>query len=230
MDKLHLALLRIGFSAGDDLGLVLAGGYALGAHQLLDRPSQDIDFATASAIPLPDVCGRLAEAYRRAGFEVDVVEATPRMARLVVRRNDEVCEVDLLKEAIGPPTVMSIGPVLSFQDAVGLKMRALHDRAAHRDFLDIRAANARLAYRELESLGAAHAPHFSLEELADRLGSIDERDERRFRSYGLAADEIAELQRWARTWESDLRRRIAGGEADPQRARAADWDAYLDDE
>jgi hypothetical protein len=41
MEELHRRLLRIGFQAGDDLGLVLAGGYALGAHDLLDRPSQD---------------------------------------------------------------------------------------------------------------------------------------------------------------------------------------------
>ncbi|NES26758.1 hypothetical protein GCE86_30125 [Micromonospora terminaliae] len=46
MDTLRRRLLKIGFSAGDDLGLVLAGGYAMCAHELVDRPSQDIDFAT----------------------------------------------------------------------------------------------------------------------------------------------------------------------------------------
>ncbi|WP_176921699.1 nucleotidyl transferase AbiEii/AbiGii toxin family protein [Micromonospora sp. WMMB235] len=49
MDELHTRLLRVGFRAGDDLGLVLAGGYALAAHDLVSRPSRDIDFA---------VCGR----------------------------------------------------------------------------------------------------------------------------------------------------------------------------
>jgi hypothetical protein len=51
----------------------------------------------------------------------------------------DVSEVDLLKEAIGQPALMEIGPVLAFDDAVRLKVRALHERAAHRDFIDIRA-------------------------------------------------------------------------------------------
>ena len=53
MKDLHRALLRVGFAAGPELGLVLAGGYALAAHQIVDRPSRDIDFATATALPLP---------------------------------------------------------------------------------------------------------------------------------------------------------------------------------
>jgi Nucleotidyl transferase AbiEii toxin, Type IV TA system len=55
MDELHRRLLRIGFEAGHDLGLVLAGGYALAAYELIDRPSKDIDFATSTALPLPEV-------------------------------------------------------------------------------------------------------------------------------------------------------------------------------
>jgi hypothetical protein len=39
-------LLQIGFDAGEDLGLVLAGGYALAAYELVDRPSKDIDFGS----------------------------------------------------------------------------------------------------------------------------------------------------------------------------------------
>jgi hypothetical protein len=38
------------------------------------------------------------------------------------------CEVDLLKEAIGPPTRLTVGPVLAIDDAVGRKMRALYSR------------------------------------------------------------------------------------------------------
>jgi hypothetical protein len=119
MEELHERLLRIGFDAGADLGLVLAGGYALAAHDLVDRPSQDIDFATGSAVPMQDVVERLAAAYRAASFTVEIIEGTPRMARLVVRSESVSCEVDILKEAIGPPSQLRIGPVLSLDDAVG---------------------------------------------------------------------------------------------------------------
>jgi hypothetical protein len=74
------------------------------------------------------------------------------MARLLVIADTLSCEVDVLKEAIGPPARLVVGPVLSLDDAVGLKVRALHDRAAHRDFIDVRAANARFSRVEMEWL------------------------------------------------------------------------------
>jgi predicted nucleotidyltransferase component of viral defense system len=229
MEALHERLLRIGFDAGGELGLVLAGGYALAAHELIDRPSQDIDFATGAALPMSEILEKLAAAYRRESFTVEIIEGTPRMARMVVRNASVVCEVDVLKEAIGPPCHLRIGPVLSLDDAVGLKMRALHERAAHRDFIDVNAANARLSWPEMERWGARHTAGFSLAELADRLGSIEERDDRGFASYGLADARIIELRRWAAEWESDIRARLAAGEPGPAGAAEDEWDAYLDE-
>ncbi|ATO14954.1 hypothetical protein CO540_14910 [Micromonospora sp. WMMA2032] len=229
MDELHRRLLEIGFAAGDDLGLMLAGGYAMCAHDLVDRPSQDIDFATATAIPLPTVTDRLAAAYIAAGFSARIVESTPRMARLLISNDVSSCEVDLLKEALAPPARMALGPVLAFDDAVGLKVRALHDRAAHRDYIDVRAANERLAWTELEHLGARHTAGFSLDELADRLGGVTERDIRTFRSYGLTEPQVDELRTWALGWEADIRARLANGETGPVGVPDDDWDAYLDE-
>ncbi|OKI87701.1 hypothetical protein A6A27_14735 [Micromonospora sp. CB01531] len=220
-------MLRIGFAAGDDLGLVLAGGYALSAHQLLSRPSRDIDFATATALPLPIVAARLADAYVAAGFSCRIIEAGSRMARLLVSGETTACEVDLLKEAIGPPAALGIGPVLALDDAIGLKVRALHDRAAHRDYVDIHAANERLSWTELEALGARHTVGFSLEELADRLGAVDELDDHTFASYRLSDGHIRELRAWAARWEDNIRARLASGEAGPTGVADSEWDSYL---
>ncbi|MEU3113568.1 nucleotidyl transferase AbiEii/AbiGii toxin family protein [Micromonospora chalcea] len=228
MDALHRRLLEIGFAAGDDLGLMLAGGYAMCAHDLVDRPSQDIDFATAAAMPLSAVADRLAAAYVAAGFFARIIEATPRMARLLISNDASSCEVDLLKEALAPPARMALGPVLAFEDAVGLKVRALHDRAAHRDYIDVRAASERLTRSELEHLGARHTAGFSLDELADRLGGVTERDSRTFRSYGLTEQQVDELRGWALRWEADIRARLANGETGPTGIPDDDWDAYLD--
>jgi hypothetical protein len=228
VEELHRALLEVGFRAGDDLGLVLAGGYALTAHDLLRRSSHDIDFATATMLPMPVVVFRLAQAYRNAGYQVDIIESTQRMARLTVSTPEIECEVDILKEAIGPPARLRIGPVLAFEDAVGLKMRALHERAAHRDYIDIRAASARLSRPDLEAFGARHTPGFSLEELADRLGAIGERSRAGFTAYGLDDVAIGELQTWAVHWESDIRLRLAAGETGPVALPDDDWEAYLD--
>ncbi|GAA2479551.1 nucleotidyl transferase AbiEii/AbiGii toxin family protein [Winogradskya humida] len=154
MDDFHRTIAQIGFDAGDDLGLVLAGGYAISQHGLTSRPSRDVDFATVSPLPLPEVADRLAQAYQDAGYTVTIVEATSRMARMDVTDGTRACEVDLLKEAIGPPTRLTVGPVLAIDDAVGLKMRALYSRTMPRDIIDVRAAGA-AGYSTLDLDGSA---------------------------------------------------------------------------
>ncbi|GAB2583789.1 hypothetical protein GCM10027168_15750 [Streptomyces capparidis] len=51
------------------------------------------------------------------------------------------CEVDILKETIWrPPVQTEHGPVLSLEDVVGTKVRALADRGLARDLIDVHAA------------------------------------------------------------------------------------------
>lgn len=128
------------------------------------------------------------------------------MARMDVTDGTRACEVDLLKEAIGPPTWLTVGPVLAIDDAVGLKMRALYSRTMPRDIIDVRAAGAAgYSTLDLERLGRQHTPEFRDEELADRLAAVADLPERGFTAYGLTEDTIADLRAWALAWESDLR-------------------------
>jgi len=230
VDDFHRLLAQIGFHAGDDLGLVLAGGYAIAEYHLTSRPSRDVDFATASPLPLPQITDRLAEAYRATGFEVTVVESTQRMARMEVHDQTRVCEVDLLKEAIGPPARMSVGPVLAIEDAVGLKMRALHDRTTHRDFIDVQAAAAAgYSVQDLERFGRRHTPDFAVADLADRLGAVVDLNDRGFAAYGLDEEAIGELRSWAAGWEANLRARQDFDPGPQPASPEPDWDAYLDE-
>jgi hypothetical protein len=123
--------------------------------------------------------------------------------------------------------------VLAKDDAVGLKVRALHDRAAHRDFIDVRAAAivAEYSLEELERLGRCHTPWFSLQDLADRLDSAEMRDDRTFLFYGLSEFDVAELRRWAQSWADDIRHRLAAGDGPNEEPVNADqdWDVYLDE-
>jgi Nucleotidyl transferase AbiEii toxin, Type IV TA system len=131
----HVRVLLDGLPVFERHGL-LAGGYTFRAHEILHRPSQDLDFATREGAPLPEIAGHVVEAFRVAGYDVRLVEATGRYARLVLRLPGSASEleVDLLKEALGPGYVtVRVDPevsvrALSLDDAVGLKARAWHDR------------------------------------------------------------------------------------------------------
>jgi hypothetical protein len=233
MDPFHRRLARQALGADEELGLVLAGGYAISAHGLTSRPSQDLDFATRSPIPMAEVTDRLAQVFRESGCEVAVIEVAPLMARLEITSDGRVCEIDLLKGHIGSPVLMEIGPVLALDDAVGMKVAALHDRATHRDFIDVHAAATRADYTlaDLERLGAAHKPGFSAEELIDRLTAIELRADQRFYDYGLTAEQVDEMRRWAMAWADDIGRRLAFGAQGSfgVTGPGPDWDEYLDE-
>jgi hypothetical protein len=73
----------------EQYGLLLTGGYAFRAHEILHRPSQDLDFATRDDTPLPEIAAHVQHAFQRAGYSVRLVEATSlRYARLVLQLPD----------------------------------------------------------------------------------------------------------------------------------------------
>jgi hypothetical protein len=139
----HLRVLLDGLPVFERYGL-LAGGYAFRAHEILHRPSQDLDFATRDGTPLPQIAAQVQLAFQRAGYGVRITEASPRYARLIVRlpSSGEELEMDLLKEALEPRWVtVQVTPAasvraVSLEDTVGLTARAWHDRFVIRDIID----------------------------------------------------------------------------------------------
>src|SRR5713101_6060677 len=66
----HLRVLLDGLPVFERYGLLLAGGYAFRAHEILHRPSQDLDFATRNDTPLPEIAEQVRLAFQRAGYDV----------------------------------------------------------------------------------------------------------------------------------------------------------------
>lgn len=219
-------MMEIGFTAGARFGLALAGGYAVQAHELVERPSKDVDFAYSRQTPISEIVDVLADAYRAAGYDVRMLGATERVARMYVDTPEGGCEVDVLMEALQPPVRMTLGPVVSFEDAVGLKVRALYGRSVHRDLIDVHAAHEHFGWQALEALCRRHQPEFLLSELADRLDAVDFLNDDDFRAYGQSDEQIAELRRWAVAWRDDIGVRLASGQEDA--GQLVDWDRYLD--
>ncbi|ACZ84755.1 hypothetical protein Aros01_08996 [Streptosporangium roseum] len=228
LPPLQQRMLQAVLPACARFGLVLAGGYAMNAHGFTDRPSNDLDFATAAELPLPEVAEGVAEALGEAGLEVTVVEVTPRMGRLVVSDpvTEQSCEFDLLREAFQQqPVIVGDLSVVSLDDAVGLKMRALHERSLARDVIDIASVSHLYGFREFEQLARLHNEEFSLAELVMRLEFVDLIADEEFEAYGMDEARIAEIRRFSYAWVEDIKlRRADEGDAE----YGADYDDVPD--
>ncbi|MET8441974.1 MULTISPECIES: nucleotidyl transferase AbiEii/AbiGii toxin family protein [Streptomyces] len=209
---LHRRLLADVLAVGGAYPLALTGGYAVQAHGLVNRLSQDLDVATENPEPMEDIATAVRTGLEQRGWSVEALEAEPLSARLIVTdpASHEECEVDILKEALWRPPVPTVhGLVLSLEDVVGTKVRALADRGLARDLIDVQAATGRWNPVELEELGRRHArDSFDLSELQARLCGADWIDDTEFAAYGLDEKAIAGLRQWAQTWADDIGERL----------------------
>ena len=212
----HLRVLLDGLSVFEQHGLLLAGGYAFRAHEILYRPSQDLDFATGNHEPLPDIAEHVRQAFASAGYGTRVVKATGQYARLVLRlpgSGDEL-QLDLLKEALGPGGItVQLAPgasvrALSLDDAVGLKARAWHDRFVIRDIIDLHAVADAFSYADIENLARRHDPDLDLGTILEHRAGVGVFADKDFAEYGLGVPAIGSLGAWVTDWYDDLARRL----------------------
>ncbi len=70
MDPRHSELARIGLAAVGGFGFALAGGYALAAHGVVDRASEDVDLFTNRLDPdeFARAVDTITHAYHQAGY------------------------------------------------------------------------------------------------------------------------------------------------------------------
>ncbi|MFI8349112.1 hypothetical protein [Streptomyces sp. NPDC085596] len=219
ISELHQRLLADVVSAGSPYGLVLAGGYALEGHGLVQRAHGNLDFATESGEAMEGIAHGLAAALEVRGRTVRV-EAVPALtAQLVVGDppTGETVGLTLHKEAFWQPAELTgHGPALSLPDAVGTKIRALYDRGAAVDLIDARAAAERFSLPELEELGRRHAyDAFDLPTLQSRLTGTDFYSDLEFLRYGLPRHEVGPLRAWAQRWSDDIAERLLEDGASP---------------
>ncbi|MGX1887859.1 nucleotidyl transferase AbiEii/AbiGii toxin family protein [Streptomyces sp. NPDC055287] len=212
LSDLHRRLLAAVIDIGSPFPLVLTGGYAVQAHGLVERLSQDLDVATENPAPMAEIIASLEQGLVSRGWGVRVIDVDALSARLIAADPDtgDECEVDVLKEHFWtPPAQTEYGPVLAFDSVIGTKVRALADRGAVRDLIDVHAASCHRTSNELERLGRRHGrDEFRLQDLRDRLIGAEWADDDEFAAYGLTEGETAELRAWAQLWVSDLDQRL----------------------
>ncbi|HET9657425.1 MAG TPA: nucleotidyl transferase AbiEii/AbiGii toxin family protein [Kineosporiaceae bacterium] len=210
MHPFHERLARVGLAALSDYGFALAGGYAVQAHGLVSRPSEDVDlFTTMDAeATFPAAVAAAVTAYRQNGLTVEVLVDSPGFARLSVTDPEQhlSAKVELgIDWRQHSPTTLAIGPVLDQDDAVANKVNALYSRAQARDYIDVHAALAsgRYAGPDLLRLATEHDPGFDPTVFADALQAIRRLPDAEFTAYGLTHDQIKtlveSLTNWAET-------------------------------
>lgn len=210
-EPLHRLLAEIGLRAGGPFGFALAGGHAIAAHGIIDRPSEDVDlFADwQRRADFPTAVDAVIAAYEDEGFDVVVDLRLETFARLHVSQgaNPDQHRVELVANwRAQPPVEMQIGPVLHPDDVMAGKMDALYNRAAARDFIDIDAAITRGRYtpEQLCTLASEADAGFDRQFFAQMLGMIGRFDDQDFIDYGLESAQVAAMREHFRAWQAEL--------------------------
>ncbi|HET8681071.1 MAG TPA: nucleotidyl transferase AbiEii/AbiGii toxin family protein [Micromonosporaceae bacterium] len=197
-----------------DLGFALGGGQALHAHGYGDRLSLDLDFyVTRFDQDLFDR-GETATlaALRARGYTAQIGHSDTWLRQILVNdpTTGEQVVLDLGQDyRQNPPIVITgLGPVIDLPDAAASKARALNDRRAARDYLDIHALLSQAAWtpaRLFTALRDNLRPIITVEEFAADLAAAGNQDPEDYHAYGLTDADITRLAADFTRWAAELR-------------------------
>ncbi len=211
MDELQARLARLGLDVLAEYGFVLAGGYALQAHHLVERMSEDIDIFTDRWDPnsFAAAVNAVSKSFRQHGFSVEVTRHAETFARLQITdlMSGQTASMDLAADyRQHQPVVLSVGPVLEETDAVATKVATVFSRALARDYLDLAGilASGRYTKQRLLELAVTVDAGFTRTRFAEALAAIDRFADLDFTRYGVGADRLEEVRQTIREWSHEL--------------------------
>ncbi|QDY78205.1 nucleotidyl transferase AbiEii/AbiGii toxin family protein [Streptomyces qinzhouensis] len=227
MDDLHLRLIRLGLEAlSDDFGFALAGGYAVQAHHIVQRLSDDVDlFAPIERRgEMPAATERIVAVLGKNGYRVEILQQAETYVRLMVSDpvSGQDTKIELVAEFLRqPPVASEWGPVLHRDDVAAGKMEALFSRAEARDFIDVDALiQAGYSRERLIELAAERDAGFDRDVLAQMLAGAGRFSDRQFLVYGVDQVRVDGIRAQFEDWRQELQRSLAGS-ARSAAARAA---------
>jgi hypothetical protein len=206
LDPLHEQIARIAFALPEAGQVALAGGGAMLAHDLVDRPTQDVDLFTPDPAEVTRLTDALAVALRTEGAQVRVSRRGPGFTRLAVTVTDgrtvvvEVAHDARIREAVQ----LSFGRVLHPDEVAADKTLALFGRAAARDLVDVAALSERYQLERLCELAAEKDAGFDRRVFADALSAAAAHSDAAFAELGLEPETVAALRAAAARWRSQL--------------------------
>lgn len=155
--------------------------------------------ATESPVPIDEIIRTVGDGLAERGWGVRHIESSPLPGRLIATdlATGEEREVDVLKEACwAPPTVTEYGPVLMLDDVIGAKVRALTDRGAVRDLIDVHAVAQHRSTVDLETSAVA-TPASSAASTTCAIASLARNGGMTRTYYGPSPEQVEDLRAWA---------------------------------
>ncbi len=194
-------------------GFALAGGNALIAHGVIDRPTEDVDL--------------FSDQETGVAAAADAVEAALRAAGFVAERQDGINDLGDIFEGMGEglaewlitsptgqqtmlqmayfdrtrgPVTMDVGPVLDIEDLAGWKTVALVSRVEPRDYVDVAAAVDHYTIDELIALARRLDSGLQDRDFTDAGRQLDRMPDGLFARYGLDPQDVARLRERFTAW------------------------------
>ena len=134
IDELQRAVATVALRAAARHGFALAGGNALIAHGIVDRPTDDVDLFSNQEAGVSAAAEVVQDALRAAGFQAERQDTDRGLADVFYGMGDGIAEwvitapggqQTMLQLAYFDrshrPVTMDVGPVLALEDLAGLE-------------------------------------------------------------------------------------------------------------
>lgn len=207
LPPLHEQIVRVAMAVPGAPALALAGGGAMLAYDLVDRPTRDVDLFSNDPADVDCVADALTTALRALGHRVQVDRHSEAFIRLIVTPpTGAAVTVELAVDARLRPTVeMAFGRVLDRDELAADKTLALFGRAASRDLVDVHALTQHGYTRSrLLELAAEKDPGFRAAAFLDALRAAASHADAHFERLGLSRSQIEAVRELAADWRHEL--------------------------
>ena len=213
ISELQREVATIALRAAARNGFALAGGNALIAHGIIDRPTDDVDLFSNEETGVAAAADAVESALAEAGF---VAERRDRMAGLgdvfegmgeglaewiitAPGGQQTMLQMAYFDRTRGPVT-MDVVPVLDLEDVAAGKAVALVSRVEPRDYVDTAAALERYTVDQLIDLAKRLDPGLTGRDFADAGRHLDRMPDRLFARYVRDQQDIARLRERFAAW------------------------------